>query len=107
LKSAPKIFKETCRIDWSKDAKDVRNFIRGLSPYPAAWTELHIENMEPITMKIFDCEIITEPNILVTGSVLHDKSNIDIAVKNGYIRLLDVQQAANECKRFSEWLSNG
>jgi methionyl-tRNA formyltransferase len=105
LKSAPKIFKETCRIDWSKDAKDVRNFIRGLSPYPAAWTELHIENMEPITMKIFDCEIITEPNILVTGSVLHDKSNIDIAVKNGYIRLLDVQQAGKKRMSVKDFLN--
>jgi len=61
--------------------------------------------MEPITMKIFDCEIITEPNILVTGSVLHDKSNIDIAVKNGYIRLLDVQQAGKKRMSVKDFLN--
>jgi methionyl-tRNA formyltransferase len=40
LKSAPKLFKETCRIDWNRPAAEIRNFVRGLSPYPAAWTEL-------------------------------------------------------------------
>lgn len=40
LRAAPKLFRDTCRIDWSQSAEQVRNFIRGLSPYPGAWTEL-------------------------------------------------------------------
>ena len=41
LRPAPKIFKETCRIDWNQPVKKIYDFIRELSPYPAAWTELH------------------------------------------------------------------
>lgn len=52
LKSAPKIFKETCKIDWQKDAKTIYDFVRGLSPYPAAWTVL-----EGKVLKIFETEI--------------------------------------------------
>jgi len=57
LKPAPKLFTETCRIDWTKLAKDIHNFIRGLSPYPAAWTELHMEEgREPQKVKIYAVE---------------------------------------------------
>ena len=56
LRPAPKIFKETCRIDWSAGVKKVYDFVRGLSPYPAAWTELRQEGMEPVTLKIYETE---------------------------------------------------
>lgn len=52
---APKIFRDTCRIDWNKPAQTVRNFIRGLSPYPAAWTTLGGKSV-----KIFDSTVSTE-----------------------------------------------
>lgn len=51
--AAPKIFKDTCRIDWTRDAAAVRNHIRGLSPYPTAWTTLTADGAEVGTMKIF------------------------------------------------------
>ncbi len=57
LKSAPKIFKEDCRIDWNQPSNKIRDFIRGLSPYPAAWTELNGK-----TLKIFKTEITKEPS---------------------------------------------
>ncbi len=51
LKPAPKIFKEDCRVDWSRPGPEIVNFIRGLAPYPAAWTEF-----EGTTVKLFDAE---------------------------------------------------
>jgi len=53
LRNAPKIFKETCLIDWNSAAESVRNFIRGLSPYPGAWTNLVSANGKSSVMKIF------------------------------------------------------
>lgn len=56
LRPAPKIFKETCRIDWTQGVKKVYDFVRGLSPYPAAWTELHQGEQAPVMLKIFETE---------------------------------------------------
>lgn len=55
LKPAPKIFKETCKIDWQQEAKTIYDFVRGLSPYPAAWTIL-----DGKVLKIFETEIVTD-----------------------------------------------
>jgi methionyl-tRNA formyltransferase len=55
LKPAPKIFKEDCRVDWSRCGKEIADFIRGLSPYPAAWTEF-----EGTTVKLFDAKFDRE-----------------------------------------------
>lgn len=57
---APKIFKDTCHIDWTRSAASIHNLIRGLSPYPAAWTEIHDmsdSGTQPINLKIFTTEI--------------------------------------------------
>ena len=53
LKPAPKIFKDTCRIDWNKPAKQVYDFVRGLSPYPGAWTTLVSPDGKETVLKIF------------------------------------------------------
>ena len=53
IKSAPKIFKETCEIDWTKSAKQVYDFVRGLSPYPGAWTTLVAPDGKETVLKIF------------------------------------------------------
>ena len=53
LKPAPKIFKDTCRIDWNKSAKQVYDFVRGLSPYPGAWTTLVSPDGKSTVLKIF------------------------------------------------------
>lgn len=55
---APKIFKETCRIDWSKPAIAIHNLVRGLSPYPAAWTTLISEGRSLLDLKIFETRIL-------------------------------------------------
>lgn len=56
LRPAPKIFKDTCRIDWNQPVKRIYDFIRGLSPYPAAWSELVQPDGETVVMKIFETE---------------------------------------------------
>ncbi|MEN6588094.1 MAG: methionyl-tRNA formyltransferase [Proteiniphilum sp.] len=94
LKTAPKIFKETCRVDWGKTAVEVYNFIRGLSPYPTAWTELQGESgTEPLRFKLFAGEVIaggnsgTAPGTIVTDN----KTFLDVAVRDGFIRITDIR----------------
>jgi methionyl-tRNA formyltransferase len=67
LKAAPKIHKETCKIDWTKSAEEIRNFIRGLSPYPAAWTTLNGK-----TLKIFKTKISKDIDMQEPGIVESD-----------------------------------
>ena len=91
LKPAPKIFKETCRIDFSQPVIAVHNFIRGLSPYPAAWMEFAISD-EIIPVKIFESQPIHEQHTHAPGTILTDgKRMLDIAVADGYIRIKSLQ----------------
>ncbi len=92
LKQAPKIFKETCKINWAENAENIYNFVRGLSPYPTAWTELITSQDEIILVKIFETEKIIQPHQLPIGSIRTDeKSYLDIAVFDGFIRLKNIQ----------------
>ncbi len=91
LKPAPKIFKETCKIDWNQDVHYLHNFVRGLSPYPAAWCELTDPQGTTISVKIFETEIIEANHNQPIGSFKFDKKFIDIAVQNGYIRIKSLQ----------------
>ncbi len=91
LKSAPKIFKETCKIDWTLTAKEIDCFIRGLSPYPAAHTTLVRDN-ETINVKVFDATPITQDHELSIGTIVQENSSLlDIAVADGFIRILELQ----------------
>lgn len=62
LRPAPKIFKDTCRIDWNMPVKRIYDFIRGLSPYPAAWTELVQPDGTVVVLKIFETEKMEQPH---------------------------------------------
>ncbi len=94
---APKIFKETCKIDWEKSVKQIYDFIRGLSPYPAAWTELTAPNGELLHLKVFETEKILSEHNHAPGILLSDgKSFMDIAVKDGFIRLISIQQSGKK-----------
>ena len=92
LRPAPKIFKETCRINWNQPIKKIYDFIRGLSPYPAAWTELVQPNGENVVVKIFETEKIMKSHQLAPGTLLTDgKSFIHIAAKDGLIAIHALQ----------------
>ena len=92
LKPAPKIFKETCRIDWTKSAKQVYDFIRGLSPYPAAWTELHQPEGDMLTLKVFESERIEKAHNNPVGAIDTDGKNyLHVAVSDGWIAIKSLQ----------------
>ena len=106
LRPAPKIFKDTCRVDWNQPLKKIYDFIRGLSPYPAAWTELVAPDGSRMALKVYKTEKHPASHDLVTGTIHTDaKSYIDIAVEDGYIRLLAVQLAGKKRMEVKDFLN--
>ena len=92
LRPAPKIFKDTCRIDWNQSVKRIYDFIRGLSPYPAAWSELLQPDGEAVVMKIFETEKIIQSHQLTPGTLLTDgKTYIHVAATDGFIGIRVLQ----------------
>ena len=92
LRPAPKIFKETCRIDWNQPVKRVYDFIRGLSPYPAAWSELVNPEGEAVVVKIFESEKLLKVHTLAPGSIVTDGKNfLRVAVPDGFVNVLSLQ----------------
>ncbi|MDR0758381.1 MAG: methionyl-tRNA formyltransferase [Tannerella sp.] len=98
LHTAPKIFIDTRRIDWRQPAGKVYDFIRGLSPVPAAWTELVFDDGERIPLKIFQTEILRETHPLHPGSIRANAvdGHLDVAATDGFVRLLSLQTAGKK-----------
>jgi methionyl-tRNA formyltransferase len=90
LKTAHKIHKDTCRIAWNQPLEDVHNFIRGLSPYPTAWTMLH-NGDEEIHVKVYSA--VKEPGTPTEkpGTLVIGKKSMKVAVQDGFLQLLEVQ----------------
>lgn len=104
LKPAPKIHKETCRIDWNMPIDAIYNLIRGLSPYPVAWTELFMGD-EIIPFKIYAAEKSIEDHKLENGTVIATKEEFRIAVKNGFLNLEEVQLAGKKRMQVKDFLN--
>jgi len=105
LKPAPKIFKETCLIDWRKTTKEIYDFIRGLSPYPAAWTELKTLQGEMLHLKIFETEIVLRQHDLTAGSIVTEgKNQLNIATSDGFIQIKNLQQAGKKRMSVEDFL---
>ena len=105
LKPAPKITKEFCNIDWSQDCLTVYNHIRGLSPYPAAHTQLVSENDGTIDMKVFAAEMEACQPTMPVGSVVTDnKKTLKVALRDGFIHLTKVQQAGKKPMPIADFL---
>ena len=105
LKPAPKISKEFCNIDWSQECQTVYNHIRGLSPYPAAHTQLISEENETIDLKVFSSEIELCQHGLPSGSVVTDnKKHLKIALSDGFISLTTVQQSGKKAMPIDDFL---
>lgn len=90
IKSAFKLNKENCKIDWTKSASEINNLIRGLSPYPAAWC-IFSDKKEEWNVKIYDAKIVHENHGLDTGIMVCTKKEMKIAVENGFIQVLNLQ----------------
>lgn len=104
-KHAPKLFKDNCRIDWSKEGRSIYNLIRGLSPYPAAWTELILRDGSKIGFKIFASKFEEVNQNLKSGAISTDrKSYFKIACPNGFINITELQMAGKKRLPVSEFL---
>ena len=104
LKQAPKINKEDCRINWNTSVDRIYNFIRGLSPYPAAWSALTGENRIVIA-KIFRAEGIKELHSLPCGTLVSDgRASLKAAAADGFIIIKEIQQAGKIKLNVQEFL---
>lgn len=90
LMPAHKIHKETCRINWNNTINDLYNFVRGLNPYPTAWTLLHNDS-EELNIKIYSVAKEEASHNIKPGMLVIDKNKIKVAVKNGFLELLEIQ----------------
>ena len=105
LRPAPKIFKETCRIDWSIGVKKVYDFVRGLSPYPAAWTELVLPDGNRQVVKVYETEKVFKEHTLLVGHIDTDGKNyFRVAVKDGYVNLITLQLAGKKRMSVGDFL---
>ena len=105
LRPAPKIFKETCRIDWNKGVKQIYDFIRGLSPYPAAWTELCVADGTRQVLKIYETEKVFASHEMNIGDIRTDmKTYFQVAVKDGFINVLILQLAGKKRMNVADFL---
>ncbi|WP_264566863.1 methionyl-tRNA formyltransferase [Flavobacterium sp. N3904] len=90
IKTAYKLNKENCKIDWTKSALEINNLIRGLCPYPAAWCFFNDKN-EDWNVKIYESKIIFEEHSHPIGQLICTKKEIKVAVEKGYIQILSLQ----------------
>ena len=106
LKSAPKLFKETCRIDWNQPAKNIYNFVRGLSPIPTAWTTL-VPNFSSdllekekttasIDLKIYKTQKTNRPCAASAGTLSVEKSQLFVATADEWLEILELQLAGKK-----------
>lgn len=94
LKPAPKIFKEDCRIDWSWSGERIVNFVRGLSPYPAAWAAMQKQGEEVGSAKIFEVSFTAKVPSDVVGTIYCDgKERIEVRCSDGIIHIHSMQMA--------------
>lgn len=105
LRPAPKIFKEDGRVDWSRNVVDIHNLVRGLSPYPAAWSPIFRNGEECGSLKIFTTHIEPAEINVAPGSVKSDgKSYVAIAASDGWVYLDEVQMAGKRRMAIKELL---
>ena len=96
---APKIFKDTCRIDWSRPAEALYNHIRGLSPYPAAWTTIAGDDGQETSLKIYatsEPEPFSIGETPIPGSIKADRKTLRVACGDGWLQILSLQQSGKK-----------
>ena len=96
LKSAPKIFKETCQIDWNQPSKRIYDFVRGLSPYPGAWTVLKDEKGGETVLKIFRTTKTEKASDGRVGTLMADRKHLFIACADAWLQIDELQLAGKK-----------
>ncbi|WP_334058632.1 methionyl-tRNA formyltransferase [Polaribacter sp. P097] len=104
-KQAPKLFPKNTRIDWSKSITEIYNQIRGLNPFPAAWTVIN-NNEEQLKTKLYKVRKVTEEHSFEFGKIISSKNELKVAVKKGFI-IIDEIKIAGKKKLDSKSLLNG
>ena len=90
IHKAPKLNKENCRIDWSLPAKTVYDLIRGLSPYPGAWTMLYNDDKEA-AIKIFASRLVVQSHTEEAGALILRENSLFAYAQDGFLELLEIQ----------------
>lgn len=94
LRPAPKIFKEDGRIDWNRGAEDIHNLVRGLSPYPAAWSPIFKDGEECGSIKIFTTRVELKAMDVAPGTVVTDgRGELRVAASDGWVYIDELQLA--------------
>lgn len=107
---APKIFKETCEIRWTRSAEEIHNHVRGLSPYPAAWTHMKPENGNELEVKIFETALVDEGTFPVLnetpipGHPIVTKKQLFVQTGDGLLEIVSLQPAGKRRMDASEFL---
>ena len=104
LKPAPKIFKDTCKINWHKDSQSIYNFIRGISPYPGAWTLLRKKETTTV-FKIYSSKYTIEAHNFVPGQIITKNDFIAIATTNGFIQPIEIQMEGKKKMTIREFMN--
>lgn len=105
LPAAPKIFKETCEIDWTMGGRRIFNFVRGLSPYPAAWTTFVQPSGESLVIKIYDTLYEPGTPAAPVGTLFSDgRSYLKVTVSDGTLSILSLQPAGKRRMTIREFL---
>lgn len=102
-KEAPKIFRETCKVDWNKNTQDVYNLIRGLSPYPAAWSKVIDMNGKEKQLKLYAAEHTEEAPTLAPGEIIIENGRFFAGCKDGVLAITELQMEGKkrmDCKSF-------
>ncbi len=105
LKPAPKIFKDDCKVDWSRSGRDIVNLVRGLAPYPAAWTPIYREGEECGSIKLFGVRFEADNKMGSVGEVVTDmRTYLGVRCQDGVIYLDDLQLAGKRRMAIKELL---
>ena len=104
IKTAYKLNKENCKIDWHQPASEIHNLIRGLSPYPAAWCFIS-DKGEEWNVKIYLSNIVLEAHTLAVGQLVCTKKELKIAVRDGFIQIESLQFPGKKKMNTAEFLN--
>jgi methionyl-tRNA formyltransferase len=106
LKSAPKLTREHCRIDWNQDITIIHDKIRGLAPHPGAFTELPMMDGRLLFVKVFRSSITHSDDIRNPGKILTDgKTFFNVTGRNGLVQILELQPAGRKPLKIGNFLN--